>query len=93
MDTMVHAVNDFRGTFTISDYRWFNLRDGNSMSPNFQTQYGLMTDEYRAKPAFGLYRRLVARFTIGRSSARPPRGDWGSPSGEESERAAEQLGD
>jgi hypothetical protein len=76
MDTMVHAVNDFRGTFNISDYRWFNLRDGDSTSPNFQTQYGLMTDEYKPKPAFALYRRLVARFTIGRSSARSPRGNW-----------------
>ncbi|MEA2397825.1 MAG: hypothetical protein QOK25_1381, partial [Thermoleophilaceae bacterium] len=61
MDTMVHAVNDFRGTFGISDYRWFNLRDGDTTSPNFQQQYGLMTDEYQPKPAFGLYRQLVAQ--------------------------------
>ena len=61
--TMVHAVNDFRGTFDISDYRWFNLRDGDSTSTNFQTQYGLMTDEYRPKPAFDLYRRLVSQLT------------------------------
>jgi hypothetical protein len=65
MDTMVRAVHDFRGTFNIADYRWFNLRDGNSQSPNFQTQYGLMTDEYEPKPAFGLYRGLVRRFTTG----------------------------
>jgi len=71
MDTMVHAVNDFRGTFHISDYRWFDLRDGDSTSPNFQTQYGLMTDEYRPKPAFALYRDLVRRFTVHRSSRRP----------------------
>jgi hypothetical protein len=69
MDTMVRAVHDFRGTFNISDYRWFNLRDGDSTSPNFQTQYGLMTDEYVPKPAFGLYRKLVGRFTTG--NARP----------------------
>jgi hypothetical protein len=69
MDTMVRAVHDFRGTFNISDYRWFNLRDGDSTSPNFQTQYGLMTDEYEPKPAFGLYRKLVGRFTTG--NARP----------------------
>ena len=68
--TMVHAVNDFRGTFDISDYRWFNLRDGDSTSTNFQTQYGLMTDEYRPKPAFDLYRRLVSQLT---THARRPR--------------------
>jgi hypothetical protein len=70
MDTMVHMVHDFRGTFNISDYRWFNLRDGDSTSPNFQTQYGLMTDEYVPKPAFGLYRRLVKQFTV--SAPLPP---------------------
>jgi hypothetical protein len=64
MQTMVQAVHDFRGTFNISDYRWFNLRDGDSTSPNFQTQYGLMTDEYVPKPAFGLYGQLVSRFTV-----------------------------
>jgi hypothetical protein len=63
MDTMVHTVNDFRGTFNISDYRWFNLRDSDTTSPNFQQQYGLMTDEYEPKPAFGLYRRLVRQLT------------------------------
>ncbi|MBV9213649.1 MAG: hypothetical protein JOZ25_08400 [Actinobacteria bacterium] len=67
LQTMVQAVSDFRGTFNISDYRWFNLRDGDSTSTNFQTQYGLMTDEYVPKPAFGLYRQLVAQLTI-----RPP---------------------
>jgi hypothetical protein len=70
MDTMVQAVHDFRGTFHISDYRWFDLRDSNSQSPNFQQQYGLMTDEYVPKPAFGLYRKLVGRFTAGVPSPR-----------------------
>jgi hypothetical protein len=70
MDTMVRAVHDFRGTFHISDYRWFNLRDSDSTSPNFQQQYGLMTDGYVPKPAFGLYRKLVARFTTGHPKPR-----------------------
>src|SRR4051812_1279692 len=60
MDTQVRAFHDFRGTYNVSDYRWFNLRDGNSLSPNFQVQYGLMTDEYVEKPAFRRYRSLVA---------------------------------
>jgi hypothetical protein len=60
LEAMVGAVNDFRGTYNVSDYRWFDLRDSNSQSPNFQQQYGLMTDEYVAKPAFGAYRDLIA---------------------------------
>ena len=30
---MVRAVNDYRGTFGVSDYRWFNLRDADSAAP------------------------------------------------------------
>ncbi|HEX8074061.1 MAG TPA: hypothetical protein VF545_03700 [Thermoleophilaceae bacterium] len=77
METMVRAVHDFRGTFGISDYRWFNLRDGDTTSPNFQQQYGIMTDEYRPKPAFPLYRALVAELgaadAVGADAALRPR--------------------
>jgi hypothetical protein len=78
LDTMVHAVNDFRGTFNIRDYRWFDLRDSDSTSSNFQQQYGLMTDEYVPKPAFGLYGRLVRALTVhNRPPPPPPRdNDW-----------------
>jgi hypothetical protein len=68
-ETMVRTVNDFRGTYNISDYRWFNLRDGDTTSPNFQTQYGLMTDEYQPKPAYPVYRGLVAE--LGRRYVKP----------------------
>ncbi len=54
-------MNDFRGTYNVSDYRWFNLRDGDSTSPNFQVRYGLLHDDYSEKPAFGVYRDLVAQ--------------------------------
>lgn len=58
-DTLVLAVHDFRGTYNVTDYRWFNLRDGDSSNPNPQVQYGLVRSDYRPKPAFGVYRRLV----------------------------------
>ena len=70
MDTMVRAFSDFRGTYNVSDYRWFNLRDGDTTSPNFQQQYGLMTDEYAPKPAFALYGKLAGELTIRHA---PPR--------------------
>ena len=57
---MVGAVEDFRGTYNVSDYRWFDLRDSDSTSPNFQQRYGLLRDDYGEKPAFGAYRDLVA---------------------------------
>jgi hypothetical protein len=63
MNTLVQAVQDFRGTYNVSDYRWFNLRDGDSTSRNFQVRYGLLHDDYSEKPAFGVYRDLVARLS------------------------------
>ncbi|HEX8065875.1 MAG TPA: hypothetical protein VF520_05055 [Thermoleophilaceae bacterium] len=69
-DTLVRAVHEFRGTFNVTDYRWFNLRDGDSTSANFQTQYGLMTDEYVPKPAFGAYRSLVGELSRGYAAPR-----------------------
>jgi hypothetical protein len=56
---MVKAVNRFRGNYGVTDYRWFDLRDHNTASTNFQHHYGLLRDDYTKKPAFGAYRRLV----------------------------------
>ena len=67
---MVQAFHDFRGTYNVSDYRWFNLRDAETASPNFQQQYGLMTDDYRPKPAFHAYRQLIDRLAL---RSPPPR--------------------
>jgi len=67
MRQMVGAVHDFRGTYNVTDYRWFDLRDHRSSSSNFQHQYGLLRDDYTPKPAFGVYRELIAELTRRRS--------------------------
>jgi hypothetical protein len=59
MDSMIGTADEFRGTYNVSDYRWFNLRDGDSTSPNFQTRYGLLNDDYSEKKGFGEYARIV----------------------------------
>src|SRR5205823_1775457 len=58
---MVGAVNRFRGTYDVTDYRWFDLRDHLSSDLSFQRHYGLLRDDYTPKPAFGAYRELVRR--------------------------------
>jgi len=60
---MVDAFHDFRGTYNVTDYRWFNLRDADTSSPNFQQQYGLLRSDYVPKPAFGVYRDRIARLS------------------------------
>jgi hypothetical protein len=59
------AAHRYRGTYNISDYRWFGLRDNNSSGPTFQQYFGLLRDDYSPKPAFAVYRRAVARYGAG----------------------------
>ncbi|HEX2128271.1 MAG TPA: hypothetical protein VHF58_03535 [Solirubrobacterales bacterium] len=59
MRQMVWAVHEFRGTYNVTDYRWFDLRDHRTSSLNFQHQYGLLRDDYSPKPAFAVYADLV----------------------------------
>ncbi len=61
LESMVRAVHDFRGTFNVSDYRWFDLRDHDTSSTNFQHHYGLLESDYSRKPAFAAYRRLIRK--------------------------------
>jgi hypothetical protein len=60
---MVQAVHDFRGTYNVRDYRWFNLRDSRTGDPGVFQNSGLLEDDYDEKPAFAAYRELVARYT------------------------------
>ena len=62
VQAIVGTVNAYRGTYHITDLRWFDLRDNNSSDPDFESQFGLMRDNYSPKPAFATYRQLVARW-------------------------------
>jgi hypothetical protein len=80
MESMIGAVDAFRGSFNVTDYRWFDLRDSDSTSGNFQTQYGLLRDDYGEKPAFARYARFVRE--RGRREALPaPAAGAGGPAG------------
>lgn len=64
---LVTAAYDYSGTYGITDYRWFNLRDSTDYGPQthvpltFSTD-GLLLANYKRKEAFGVYRRLIARW-------------------------------
>ncbi len=60
MKAEVHAVYHARAAYNITGFQWFDLRDADSSSSSFESQYGLMRDDYSPKPAFGAYRALVA---------------------------------
>jgi hypothetical protein len=64
-DRMIRAASDFRGTYNVSDYRWFNLRDGDTGDPTIGQHYGLMHSDYTEKSAFAtvaaLFHELSAK--------------------------------
>ena len=62
---LVQAASDYSGTYGITDYRWFNLRDSTSSGPSTLigptfASFGLLRDDYSPKPSFALYRSLIA---------------------------------
>jgi hypothetical protein len=67
LEQLVQAAHTYSGTFNVTDYRWFNLRDSTSTGPTTLApltfaSFGLLRDDYTAKPSFGAYRALIARF-------------------------------
>src|SRR4051794_37778958 len=73
-EVMIRAASDFRGTYNVTDYRWFNLRDANSSDPGIAQHFGLLRDDYSEKPAFATVAKLFA--VLGRKyPPRPRRAD------------------
>jgi hypothetical protein len=58
---VARAVSKHRSTYGVTDFRWFDLRDADSASRSFEGRYGLVRDDYRPKPAFRSYRRIIAK--------------------------------
>jgi hypothetical protein len=59
---MVDAVHTYGGTYNVTDYRWFNLRDNNSQGNGLFDQDGLLRDDDSRKPSFARYRALIQKF-------------------------------
>ena len=58
----MRAASAYSGTFNITDYRWFNLRDSGAANATalFSTD-GLLRSGYGRKRSFFVYRRLIAQ--------------------------------
>jgi len=72
LEAMVRAVEEVRETYGVSDYRWFDLRDSSTADPSIESHYGITRDDYSPKPAYGVYRDLIAELggNAGSRSAR-----------------------
>ena len=69
LHNVVDAVHDYRGTYNVTDYRWFNLRDADTDDPRLAQRYGLLESDYDRKPAFPIYERMVERRSTHASSS------------------------
>ena len=58
--TVIGAVSRNAEALNIAGYIHHTLRDARSAGSGLFCQFGLMTDDYTPKPAFGVYRDLVA---------------------------------
>ncbi len=57
----VQLAHEYSGTLGLTDYRYFNLRDNRPNGTDLFDNVGLLRPDYTRKPAFGEYRRLIAR--------------------------------
>lgn len=79
MTATIRALCRYGGGFGVTDYRYFNLRDNNSLGTGLFSADGLLRDDYRRKPAFEALRALVrecgaiTRPTVTQPVATPPR--------------------
>ncbi|MEV0650909.1 hypothetical protein AB0I28_37230 [Phytomonospora sp. NPDC050363] len=58
--TTLEAVLHQAGRLNLGAYTHFSLRDADSAGPGLFHRFGLMTDDYTPKKAFGVYRDLIA---------------------------------
>jgi hypothetical protein len=73
---LTQAACAYSGTFNITDYRWFNLRDTSSnppqslLGPTFSS-FGLLRDDYSEKPSFAAYRAAIEACGARPAAAKP----------------------
>jgi hypothetical protein len=60
LETVIRAVHEDRRAWNVARYTLFALRDADSAVDSLWQQFGVMRDDYTPKPAFDVYRRLVA---------------------------------
>ena len=63
IDSVVQAVHRLRTELNISHYMLFDLRDADSSNPDMFHQFGIMRDDYSAKPAYDTFKGLVRQLS------------------------------
>jgi hypothetical protein len=56
----IASVQSVSQLYGVTDLQWFSLRDANTASGQLENGYGLLHDDYSAKPAFTAYQQIIA---------------------------------
>lgn len=64
LETVVRTVHEHRASLNITHYEHFCLRDAETVNPALGYQFGLLSDDYTAKPAFTVYRALIRELGV-----------------------------
>lgn len=64
LETVIRTIHACRAAINITHYELFDLRDADSKNPNIFYQFGIMRDDYSPKPAFEVYRKLIAELGV-----------------------------
>ena len=59
IEAVVRTVHRLRPELNISHYMLFGLRDADSSEPDLFHQFGIMRDDYTAKPAYSTFQQLI----------------------------------
>ncbi|HWB17954.1 MAG TPA: hypothetical protein VG538_16245 [Vicinamibacterales bacterium] len=60
---VIETVASVHEELNVAAYELFSLRDAESSGRGLYHHFGIMTDAYRPKPAFEVFRRLIAKYS------------------------------
>ena len=63
LEEIVRTIYRLHQELNISHYELFGLRDADSSKEDLFHQYGIMRDDYTAKPAYRVFQRLIQEYS------------------------------
>ena len=63
LETVVRTVSDLGAELNVTHWELFGLRDADSSREGLFYHFGVLRDDYSAKPAFGVLRNLIAELS------------------------------
>jgi hypothetical protein len=59
LETVIKTIYNLRQELNITHYELFGLRDADSAKDDLFHQYGIMRDDYKPKPAYHRFKKLI----------------------------------